>query len=88
MGNVIEIKDYLKNLDGVNGEIFEQSFEKHFASVDDLTVQNLKERNELYENYSEEIVNKELGVIEFKKLARSPQEIITYCESKGYGRSA
>ena len=89
MNNIIDIKEYLKNKNGVNKESFEQSFDKHFASVEDLTVQDLKEREELYENYNEEIVNKELGgIIEFKKLAYNPQEIIARCESQGYGRSA
>ena len=89
MDNVIEIKDYLKNLDGVNGDIFEQSLDKHFASVSDIkNVEELAERVDTYRANGQDVVNKELGIIEFKKLARSPQEIITFCESQGYGRSA
>ena len=94
--NIMDIKEYLLGLEGVNPEMLDQSLVRHYASISDLTVADLADRVSIYANYGMSVVNKELGgIVDFKLLSRSPEEIIDYCEAKardeadGYGgRSA
>ena len=80
MNNIMEIKDYLLGLEGVNSEMLDQSLDKHFACISDLTLEDLEDRRSIYDNYGIGVVKKDLGVVDFKSLARNPEEIINYCE--------
>ena len=88
MDNIAQIKEFILSLEGVNPDpsVIEQSMDKHFASISDVTVEQLADVADIYKNYGVDIVNKDLnGIINYTMLARSPEEAITYCEANSYG---
>lgn len=67
----------LKNLPGVNQDVFTSNIQKHLVAIECINIDDLIEDINIYDEYAIPYV-KESGIIDFQKLAFTKEEALAF----------